>query len=294
MTPRSLPQFIEPMLARLSEPRDLPMYRCEIKWDGFRALCFVEDGGYRLVGRQKTDFTSRFPKLGGLAALPRGTVLDGEIVMFTGGKPNFTALLNRRGKSKAGQLRYVAFDLLYSKFRPIMKCPYEERRAELEPLIAAFDDPILMMSKALAGSTLKVFEKVSELGLEGIVAKRVDSVYEPGERSGAWLKFKKRQDVVCSMIGYEPSAERGFKSLILAAEVEGTIQFVGQVGSGIDSAMHAQLLSMFSGRERSRPVVPCPVRGRWLEPGLFCTVSFLEWTPDQRLRSPVFEKLHVV
>src|SRR6185503_17776886 len=113
MRARSLPNFIEPMLAKAGEPFDSDDYLFEIKWDGFRAVCYVEDGGYRLVGRRKSDYTQQFPELSPLAGLPNGSVIDGEIVAMVGGKPDFASVLTRqRNKSRAStrhQVTFVAF-----------------------------------------------------------------------------------------------------------------------------------------------------------------------------------------
>ena len=139
---------------------------------------------------------------------------------------------------------------------------------------------------------MALFQKVNELGLEGVVAKRLDGTYEPGRRSGSWTKFKRRLHVICAIIGFEPNSTNGVKSLLLATEVGGTLQFVGQVGSGLGGAVHDQLLRTFAKLGQAKPIVTCSIRGaRWLRPDLFCRVSFMEWTAGGRLRAPVFESL---
>ena len=148
------------------------------------------------------------------------------------------------------------------------------------------------MSRSVIGEGKAYFQHVKAMGLEGVVAKLRASRYEPGRRSGAWLKFKGTQELVCAIIGYEPSEERGMLSLIIAAPVEGELRWVGQVGSGITAAMHEKLLSLLNTRLCERPIVPCTIKGRWVVPELFCKVSFLEWTTTGNLRGPVFESLH--
>ncbi|HEX8342250.1 MAG TPA: hypothetical protein VF624_15205 [Tepidisphaeraceae bacterium] len=299
---RSLPVFIEPMLATLSEPFESDRHLYELKWDGFRALCFNDAAGSRLVGRRKTDFTERFPELSVLARLPRGTVVDGEIVHLTAGRPDFAALLKRERSWSGSAVKpdprrhaavtFVAFDVLYEKYLPVMARPLSERRLRLEAILAKAIGPRVALSEAHVGSGLELFRQVSDLGLEGVVAKRLDGVYEPGRRSGAWAKFKRRQNVVCAIIGYEPSSARGIKSLLLATEIDGAIRFIGQVGSGIDDTLNSVLLAKFSTLGARQPVVACNIsRARWLRPELFCRVSFAEWTNDRRLRQPVFEGL---
>jgi len=297
-----LPAFVEPMLAVLTEPFESDRHLYELKWDGFRSLCFNDAAACRLVGRRKTDFTTRFPELGVLAKLPRGTVIDGEIVHLTGGRPDFAALLKRERSWSGSAAKpdprrhapatFVAFDLLYEKHRPVTSSPLSERRERLAHLLAKVIGPRVALSDAHVGSGLELFARVNALGLEGVVAKRLDGVYEPGQRSGSWAKFKRRQSLVCAVIGYEPATAGGVKSLLLATEVEGSIRFVGQVGSGIGETLNNALLSKFSTLGARGPIVTCNIRkAKWLRPELFCRVSFAEWTGDRKLRQPVFEAL---
>ena len=132
------------------------------------------------------------------------------------------------------------------------------------------------------------------MGLEGMVAKLRSGRYEPGKRSGSWLKCKQSHQIVCAIIGYEPSEEHQLRSLIIAAPVEGELVWIGQVGSGITQEMHAQLVGLLKTRVCKRPIAPCTIKGIWVVPDLFCKVSFLEWTTTGKLRGPVFESLHEV
>src|SRR5262245_21454332 len=127
MRARSLPSFIAPMLAKPGEPFDSDDYLFEIKWDGFRALSYVEDGICRIVGRRKSNYTAQYPELAALAALPDGCIVDGEIVSMVDGKPDFASLLTRQRTKAKGKPRhlvtFVAFDLLYLNFESIQKFP---------------------------------------------------------------------------------------------------------------------------------------------------------------------------
>jgi DNA ligase D-like protein (predicted ligase) len=298
MPARSLPSFIAPMLAKPGEPFDSDDYLFEIKWDGFRALCYKEAGRYRIVGRRKTDYTARYPELAGFLALPDGCIIDGEIVSMVEGRPDFAALLARQRSKARGRTRhpvtFVAFDLLYLDFESIQKFPCEQRRECLQQLVESVNSPRLVMSRSLVGDGKAYYEQVKAMKLEGIVAKRRNSVYEPGKRSGAWVKIKGTHELLCAIIGYEPSEERGMRSLIIAAPVEGELQWVGQVGSGITAKMHDKLLSLLEARRCKQPIVPCTIKGRWVVPDLYCTVSYLEWTKTGKLRGPVFGSLHVI
>jgi bifunctional non-homologous end joining protein LigD len=211
------------------------------------------------------------------------------------GKPDFAALLKRQRIRTRGTannpVTFVAFDLVYHDFDPIINEPCETRRALLQQLLPAADSRIVM-SRSVAENGKLYFEQVKAMGLEGVVAKRRDSRYEPGKRSGAWQKFKGTQTLVCSIIGYEPSEQRGMRSLIIAALLEGELRWVGQVGSGITEEMHERLLSLLNARLSQRPIVPCTIKGKWVVPDLFCKVSFLEWSKTGKLRGPVFESLH--
>jgi len=296
MRHRSLPTSIEPMLAQAGEPFDSEDYLFEIKWDGFRALCYVEDGAYRLVGRRKSDYTPQFPELSPLAGLSSGSVIDGEIVAMVSGKPDFASLLTRqRSKSRIStrhQVTFVAFDLLYEDFESIGRVGCEQRRQRLEQLIGGVKGPEIVLSRSIVGEGKAYFKHVKAMGLEGMVAKLRCGRYEPGKRSGSWIKCKGSQEIVCAIIGYEPCEEREMRSLIIAAPVEGELRWVGQVGSGITQELHAKLLALLKARVCKQPVVACTIKGVWVVPDLFCRVSYLERLATGKLRGPVFESLH--
>lgn len=296
MAKRKLPTFIEPMLAKPSQPFDSGEYLYEIKWDGFRALCFAESGDYRLIGRRKTDFTDLFPELAPLKSLPAGCVLDGEIVVMVKGKPDFRALLKRQREGRAFDFKYpatyVPFDLLYESYKPLMALTCEQRRSRLASLLETVSSPRIVMSRSIVKDGVAYFEQAVAAGLEGVVAKKRISTYQPGLRSDSWLKIKARNELICAIIGYEPSAERQLKSLIVAAPVDGELRFIGQVGSGLSAEMHARLVKLLQQRECKTPVVPCKIKGKWVVPDLFCRVSYLEMTSTGKLRGPVFEGLY--
>ena len=290
-----LPTFIHPMLASPGECFDSDDYLFEIKWDGFRALCYIENGRYRLVGRNKSDFTAQFPELSPLAALPEGTVIDGEIVAMVNKKPDFASLLTRQRKNAARspghEVTFVGFDLLYLDFQSLVEVACEQRRHALEQLLSHSPNPRIVLSHSIVGEGKLYFEKIQEMGLEGMVAKKRSSRYEPGKRSASWIKCKASQKIVCAIIGYELNDGR-LKNLIIAAPVEGDLQWIGQVGSGITQVMQTKLLDLLSARTCKQPIIPCTIKGRWVVPDLFCEVSFLEWTNTGKLRGPVFESLH--
>lgn len=282
------------MLARVGEPFDSDEHLFEVKWDGFRAIAFVEDGGYRLVSRKRTDFVPRFPELGFLADLPEGVVLDGEIVLLTDGKPDFQGLL-RRGRggdgANVGVLVYVAFDLLYLGFEPILERPLMERREALGGIIDAAGVPQLVASQGVVGAGRAFFDEVRSHGMEGLVAKRLRGPYEPGRRSGSWTKIKIPRELLCAVIGWMEDEDGGVRSLLVATNDEDGLAYVGRVGSGLGETLRARLETELPTRERAEPLVACSESARWIEPGLYCRVRYMERTASGTLRAPVFVEL---
>jgi ATP-dependent DNA ligase len=181
---RHLPDFIAPMLAKAGGPFDSDEHLFEIKWDGTRMLTWVENGGYRLVNRWRADRTDTYPELAFLAGLPAGTVLDGEVVVLRGGKPDFRALLARensrslvriRASAQRGPVTYVVFDLLYERFTSLMHLPLWDRRRRLEKLVQDAGHPQWVFSQGVVGAGRAFFEEACRLGLEGVVAKHLES-----------------------------------------------------------------------------------------------------------------------
>jgi bifunctional non-homologous end joining protein LigD len=295
-----LPDALSPMLARTSEPFDSDRHLFEIKWDGLRALAFVEAGAWRIRNRNGVDVTSRHPELEGLARVPTGTILDGEIVVLRDGRPDFQALQSRWNVDdplrlaplvRSTPVTYVVFDLPYAGGEPLLDRPLEERRARLEELVAGLGDGRLVFSDGVQGSGQAYFREAAAQGLEGVMAKRLGSRYLPGRRGDAWLKIKCRRELLCAIIGYLPEGEGDFKSLIVAAPDEGRLRCVGRVGSGIDLGERRRLMDWLRRHPRSEPLVPCDLRGRWVEPGLACRVTYHERTRSGDLRAPVFVEL---
>jgi DNA ligase D-like protein (predicted ligase) len=296
----SLPEFVPPMLARIGTPFDSDEHEFEVKWDGTRVLAFRDADGLRLRNRKRRDVGDTYPELDALLALPAGTVLDGEVVVFEDGRPDFRGMLQReqaRGRARALALArtlpasYVAFDLLYDGFTNIMARPLSERRERLRALISACGAPHLQFSDGVVGGGRALFAEAKAQGLEGIVAKRRSSPYRPGRRTDEWQKIKGTQQLHCLVLGYVPSGEGDFKSLVVAADDGGVLRCVGRVGSGLDDATRAALLARMRQRPRAEPLVPVPFDGRWIEPGLYCVVGFLERTRAGMLRAPVFERM---
>ncbi len=293
----ALPEFISPMLAAIGRPFDSAEHLFEIKWDGTRALSYCQDSDYRLLSRKNKDLRPGYPELNFLAALPAGTVLDGEIIVLQQGVPDFRGLLSREQAQSQQRVRtlmrdlpatYVVFDLLYRDFRSLMECPLVERREQLREISSACGNPKLVMSEGVTGDGLAYFEQVRGQDLEGVMAKRLDSLYRPGKRTDAWLKIKAVKHLHCAIIGFVPDGARDLKSVIIAIEEEGVLTCVGRVGSGLGEQMRGRLRDLLFDRLRDTPVIECGIAGKWVEPGIYCTVSYLERTGTGQLRAPVF------
>jgi ATP-dependent DNA ligase len=187
---------------------------------------------------------------------------------------------------------YIVFDLLYESHESIMSHSLVERRKKLQRLVRAAQAPRLVLSEGVVGRGKAFFEEVHRRGLEGMVAKRLRSRYLPGKRTDAWTKVKKAASAACAVIGFLPAGGRDFRSLILAIETGGTLQCAGQVGTGFDAAMRTRLNQLLWSRLQEKPIIPCKIRGRWIKPGLYCKVRYLEKTIGGEFRAPVFEALY--
>ena len=275
------------MLAGLAEaPFDSENHLFEPKWDGYRCLAFLSRGATVLQSRNLRLITSEFPELAGLHELVDAgdAVLDGEITAWEGGRPSFSALQSRRGK-----LIYVVFDLLRLEGRELLSCPLEERRRLLRSCLPAEREDPLILSPAVPGRGKELFAAAARLGLEGTVGKELDSDYRPGQRSRSWLKVKVRRTADCVIVGYRLAPGGSLGSLIVAVPGEEGWVVVGHVGTGWSEHTGADIL------RRLRPGVPPPrvlpeFRRDvvWVVPELVCSVTYLEVTPDGRLRHPSF------
>jgi ATP-dependent DNA ligase len=195
----TLPPSIAPMLARPGKPFDSVEHLFEVKWDGMRALAYVDGRGYRMVSRHGNDITDRFPELGSLANLPAGTVLDGELVVLRSGKPSFSLLQTRaplccqhkiRTLARTTPATYVVFDQLFNGYLSLMDEPLSTRREVMLGTVGRAGYQQLIASDGVVGPGRSFYEHVVGEQLEGVVAKRLASRYLPGRRTGAWIKIK--------------------------------------------------------------------------------------------------------
>jgi bifunctional non-homologous end joining protein LigD len=304
---------LRPMLAvsgRLPPARDDDAWSYELKWDGVRMLAHVAPSSVRLIGRSGNDATIAYPELAGLSSALGGrtAVLDGEVaVLGPDGSSDFGALAPRmhvRSAVRAAELAarvpvtYIVFDVLRLDEVSTIALPYAQRRALVEELVPP--GPHWQVSPAFAGGGADLLEASRRMGVEGILAKRLDSPYRPGQRSTEWVKVKNllTQEVVIG--GYTTGEGRRastFGALLLGVSVRGGLTYVGSVGTGFDDRM----LNDLAGRLRSLrtdrspftgPVDPRHARGaRWVRPELVGEVAYGQWTSDGRMRHPVWRGL---
>ena len=268
----------------------------EIKWDGVRAIAAVGKT-VSLRSRSDKEMTGQFPELAELTALAPGTVLDGEIVVMSGGKPDMQALLPRlqatRPGSGAAPVTYIVFDILRRGDEDLTGLPLTERHKIL--LSAVREGPHVVISAPVEGRGEDYYRAAVAQGLEGVMAKKKDSPYEPGVRSGAWLKIKAQKSCDCIIAGY--TAGRGgrgpaFGALLLGLYEEGKLVPVGKVGTGFSDRLLAELMEKFVPLVTEVPQLP-GISGKavWLKPVLVCEVGYMEVTRDRKLRIPRFIRL---
>ena len=291
---------VKPMLAQRSEPFDSECHLFEVKWDGIRALVFVEAGSYWIQNRWGIDITNRFPELAFFRRLPTGTIIDGEIIVYQDGKPDFDLLLKRNQARTSKTIQafsnhipacYIAFDLLFGQYDSLMKLPLINRRERLEDIVLPRQNNRFVFSEGIVGSGEAFFKSVCEHDLEGVMAKTLSSPYVPGNRSGAWKKIKHTLRVLCVIIGYVPEGTHSFHNLVLASDIEGKLEYVGQVGTGFSTDSYTRIYSLLQDRHRTHPIIACRYEAVWVEPSLYCIVRFNQWTKSGMLRMPVFERL---
>ncbi len=306
-----MPKLIRPMLATSgSLPARDDGWAFEFKWDGVRTVVYVEGGRARLMSRNDRDVTVSYPELSHAFEVlgSRDAVLDGEVVAFDDrGRPNFGLLQQRMHVLDPGRSRQLAervpaamllFDVLFLDGRSTVDLPYRERRELLESL--GLSGPNLGTPPWFGGAGRDVLQAAREQGLEGVVAKRVASTYQPGRRSPDWIKVKhvRAQEVVVGGWTTGQGRRRNtLGALLLGIPEPQGLAYVGNVGTGFTDAVLDELGRMLAPLEqRTSPfMTPVPSRqavgAHWVEPRLVGEVTFSEWTTDHRLRHPVWRGL---
>jgi len=305
------PDRIVPMQARMG---DLPGgdggWAYEMKWDGVRALAYIGNRRVRLLSRTGQDITGSYPELAGLGAAVgrRQAVLDGEIVAMGGDSwPDFERLQQRMHARPAMVARlaesvpvtYLAFDLLHLDGRPLLDEPYQARRALLDEL--ALQGPSWQTPPSFTGEAGADVQAVSKQhGLEGIVAKRLASRYEPGKRTGSWLKIKNLHEQEVVVGGWKPGEGKRagvFGSLLIGVQDTGGLEYAGHVGTGFSDQALDMLWQRLTPLRRATSPFASEVppeharRAVWVDPVLVIDVSFTVWTQAGRMRAPSYRGL---
>jgi bifunctional non-homologous end joining protein LigD len=277
-----------------------PGWAVEFKWDGMRAQVAAAGNRWRVWTRTGRDATASFPELAALPALVAGrpAALDGELVALDpAGAPSFARLQRRIAVRRPGPhlLREVpvmlyAFDVLHLDGQATTALPYEQRRQLLEAL--TLDADTVATPPAFVDAGAEVFAVAADRGLEGVVAKRLGSRYEPGRRSRAWVKTPVPRTTTAVMCGWLPGTGRRrgtIGAVVLGAhDRAGRLRHVGQVGTGFTTAALNDLRLRFAPLQRASPPIPALryPHAVWLDPVLVCRVAFRAWTPDGHLRHP--------
>lgn len=300
-----LPDRIAPMLATPATlPPDDTGWSYEMKWDGVRAIGYVDGGRLTLLSRNDRDVTSTYPELRTLGESLGSTqaILDGEIVAFDEtGRPSFGRLQQRLGVTGAAQTRrlasshpvvYLLFDLLHLDGRSTLDLPYTARRELLEGL--ELSGRSWQTPPALEGAGVDLLAATDEQGLEGLLAKRSDSTYQPGRRTTSWLKIKNIREIEVLIGGWSAGEGRRrdtLGALLLGIPDDEGLRYVGKVGTGFTDAMLRDLEKRLRRLERkTSPFIEVPRKdakdARWCSPTLVGEVGYSDRTSEGRLRHP--------
>ncbi|HYU46979.1 MAG TPA: non-homologous end-joining DNA ligase, partial [Terriglobales bacterium] len=307
---KAMPAVIHPMLATTAaKPFNDPNWLFEIKWDGYRAVAFIEDGGLRLVSRTQNDLTKQFPELHELPKFVKAqrTILDGEIVALDDqGRPSFSLMQQRTG-FRRGKHRlpgregvpviYYAFDLLYLDGMDLRRVGLEQRKRQLQSMIE--NSAVVHFSDHYPEKGIALFEAARQRGLEGIVAKKRSSTYDE-KRSSEWLKIKITASQECVIGGYtDPEGSREhFGALVLGLyDKQDRLIHVGQVGTGFDQRTLKEVSDSLRPLEtKKNPFygeVAALRKVHFVRPKVVAEIKFSEWTHEtaeggMKLRAPVF------
>jgi bifunctional non-homologous end joining protein LigD len=303
-----MPRDIKPMLATLvNEPFHKGGWIYEIKWDGFRALAYLNKGDVDIRSRNNKSFNTKFyPVFDALKDWKVNAVVDGEIIVLNdNGYPDFSALQTWRSEAD-GALVYYLFDLLWLDGYSLMEVSLAERRRILQAIVP--EDGILRASEIFEAGGMEFFEAASRLGMEGIIAKKEDSLYIPDLRSREWLKIKTRREQEAVIAGYtrNEGTSRKFSALLLGVYQNGELMPIAPVGTGFTDKMQDEILRKlkplitkqcpfaiepdFNKPSRFRPDPP-RAEVTWVKPRLVAEVSYRTVASDGSLRHPSFKGL---
>lgn len=299
------PAFVTPMAAvAVKQLPEGPEWLYEVKWDGYRALILKDGTRVQIQSRNHKDLTGMYPGVAAaaLTLTAAQVVLDGEIVALDeSGRPAFQALQHRGAHPKHRIVLY-AFDVLHIDGRDMTLEPIEKRRALLPKIIG--ENPVIRISDDLRGSATQVVEAVRSLGLEGVIAKRRGSLYQPGDRSSDWLKLKLDNQQEFVIGGFRPDGRSSIDALVVGYFEDKQLKFAGKVRAGFTPHIRDHLRRHLEPlRTEECPFADLPTgRSRWgggitaeemrefvwTRPELIAQIRFVEWTAEGRLRHAAF------
>ncbi len=308
--PAAKPRFIEPMKAKLVEkPPATDDWVYELKFDGIRLIAIKADKRVSLLSRNENELSGRFPAIvEAIKNLPaREFVIDGEVVALDDeGRSSFQLLQALQMEGRKSPVYFYAFDLLQLDGKSLLGLQLEARKKFLEELCAGAGDPI-RYSGVIGGDAKRLLEEVERRGLEGLIGKQRNSVYEPDRRSGAWIKLKCVNEQEFVIGGYTPpqGARKHFGAILVGYYDNNKLVFAGKVGTGFTAKSLSILHKKLQKEARNDcPFVDLPskqngqwVQGitpsmmkkmHWVNPKFIAQIKFAEWTRDKKLRAPVF------
>ena len=300
------PASFRPMLATLvDKPFDEPGWIYEIKWDGYRAVALMNKGKINLISRNNKSFNDKFyPVIAALEKWKINAIVDGEVAVLNHkGIAHFGSLQNWRSEAD-GELVYYVFDILWLNGFSLKELPLVERRKQLTKLVPS--EGIIRLSENFDTSATQFLANASKLGMEGIMAKKADSLYVEGERTKEWLKIKanKRHEVVIGGYTQNEGSAKTFSSLLVGVYDNGRLDYIGKIGTGFNDQTQKDILAQTKKLVTDRPPFaeipdlskpsrfqhnPPKAKVTWLKPQLVCEVSYTEMTDDGVMRHPSFE-----
>lgn len=295
--------YINPMLARSADPFSDPDWIFEIKWDGTRAICYIDETVH-FINRRHADITHRYPEFSSISHIVQADscILDGEIVVLREGIPSYRDLQKRDHSEDPFKIsllshslpaQYVIFDILRLNGEDMMREHLLTRKKTLRSVLTPSSQ--IMLSPYVEEKGESYFTATVQAGFEGIMAKKKGSVYEPGVRSDSWLKIKKTHTLDCVIGGFtegEGVREETFGALLLG--VNYPLEYIGKVGTGFTQADLEHLSTVLTPLERKQSPFTTRVNVKkvhYVDPVYVCEVKYVELTHDNRLRAPVFLRL---
>ncbi|MGC8586353.1 MAG: non-homologous end-joining DNA ligase [Candidatus Micrarchaeia archaeon] len=300
------PSLVKPMLAFPSKPFDSKDFLMEIKYDGTRCIAYIDKNSrtVKMLNRRMAFFEQRYPEFASLykSINAKRAIIDGEVVVLEKGKPNFYLLEEREQSSSPARIdilkdihpaTYIVFDVLHVDGEDVMNLKLYERKKLLDKVVDESD--FMIKSSFIYEKGKALFSRARRKGLEGVMAKRLDSIYVQ-ERSKDWLKIKSLNTIDAIVLGYTSTEKEALSALILGAYKNGRLAYIGRAGTGFTEKQRSTLHSLLSKMKSSKPYAKIESAGAgrsvtYTKPEIVAEIKFLELTNDGMLRAPSFMRL---